>query len=271
MGKSSFVGKVLNKITIKTKSTRNKSRFFTFFCFLCITSFVLCVFNVFDNLKSDTLTKYEFINNISEINCFFPICSLVFFLSILGIVSILTFCDINGTTLFTKWKQKLYLKRKLWWNNIKETDYKNHKTWFEKIFNIKDIKGSKHYFVIKLNLGHETLKEIDILSLIAKRISDSYNKYLDDFYTNWFRRIVKPIILFIFAIFIVFLLDSIYIYPYSQKQSSSDASVTFYKFVINGIINSAPLFKEDYLKWLSPLLITKIILVLFFFFLSWEL
>jgi hypothetical protein len=173
--------------------------------------------------------------------------------------------------------------KKGWYNlkrrrkDIDEADYKNHKSWFEKVFKIKDIKESKHNLVIKLNLGHETLREKDILSLIAKRIYDTYRNYLSDFYTNWIRLIIKTILFFVGAILIVWFFDKIDITGFLPKpisdarayDNSSDIYCMFYDFVKNYVEHypiQIDLFKEYFISF-TPLLILKIILVFIFYFL----
>jgi len=109
---------------------------------------------------------------------------------------------------FREWLEKRIRKSK----NIDEIDYKNHKAWFNKVFNIKEknIKNIRKYNrVIKINLGHENLKEKDILALITRRIYDEYEEYLNDFRTNWTRLLTKNFFLIAFAILTVWFLDEI--------------------------------------------------------------
>ena len=258
MGKSSFVGRVLNKITRKTK---NKLRvpLFTFFCFTFILTSVLLVFiriNYCDFWENNGF-GWKFWTNytISFTTCpeGFEWLISVFTISILGGLSILL----------------IDLLRKRWYNfkrmcyNIKKTDYKKHKTWFEKVFSIRDIKENKRNLVIKLNLGHETLKEKDILSLIAKRIYETYKDYLNSFYTNGLKIIIKTIFLFVGAILIVKFLDIIRIAFVLPK--SSDFYQTIHDFL------TLTMWDEQHrilnVDFFTPLLVIKIILVLVFYFL----
>ncbi|MDR0771853.1 MAG: ATP-binding protein, partial [Candidatus Peribacteria bacterium] len=256
MGKSSFVGNVLNKITRKTVS-KWWVRLFTIFCSLFITSFVLLFFILSNNDFSFT----------SIFDVWFILILLLGGISILGIISIHA---INKTKKY-RYKFKRYLK------NIDKIDYAKHKTWFEKVYGIKNTKENKHNLVIKLNLGHETLKEKDILSLIAKRIYDTYKGYLSDFYTNWFKIIFKTLILFFGATLIVWFLGKISItsflplpIPFDIEDveeikglhiKSSDIYQICYKFVKKFV-------KSEPSTWFfTPLLIVKIILVFVFYFL----
>ena len=196
MGKSSFVGKVLNKITRKRKNN-GKVTWFTAFCTFFITSIVISFFIVCNG----GFNGYELgrPHVIDEWLRSIPLCLIV-----------LSCVLIIGRLFFDFIKRRIEkIKRWVVVKEIEKTDYEEHKTWFEKVYKIKDIKESKHNLVIKLNLGHENLKEKDILSLIAKRIYETYKGYLDDFYTNWLRIITKTVFLFFGAILIVWFLDKI--------------------------------------------------------------
>ena len=224
MGKSSFVGKVLNKITRKDK---NRMRAFTFFCLLFMISFISLFFTFFvdSNLPSNlyVLSDYEISFSKENIDWFLTICSWSLIFSICGIILILVCYNLKKT----------WHKFKRWLKNIEKTDYENHKTWFEKVFKIKDIKESKYNIIIKLNLGHETLREQDILSLIAKRIYDTYKDYLNWFNTNWIRLIGKNILLFIGAILIVCFLDYIDITTIITKVKIGKNTSSLFKVVQN--------------------------------------
>jgi len=199
MGKSSFVGKVLNRIT-RTNKTKPRILLFTFFCFTFILTSVLLVFMCLNGYNfADYYLSTKDLFGKGSFEWFLSIVFGLFVISILGSL-IIFLCD--------KLK-KYYQNCKKRYYKIDETDYKNHKTWFETFFGIKDIKENKRNIVIKLNLGHETLKEKDILSLIAKRIFETYKEYLNSFYTNGIKIIGKTIILFVGAIFIVSFLDAI--------------------------------------------------------------
>jgi len=206
MGKSSFVGNVLNKITENTKKSPFKNnvidRFpllkitrknfvFNLCCSLFILSGILWVFKY--SLSQTFYNPFSLTGK--NIDWFLTICLWIF----IGFFLV-------GAFIFIRDKfRKPRLKRK----HIEKSNYKNHKSWFEKVFGIKDNKEDKHNLVIKLNLGHESLNEKDILSLVAKRIYDTYKGYLNNFYTNCFRLITKNILLFGGAIFIVCFLGHI--------------------------------------------------------------
>jgi len=200
MGKSSFVGKVLNKITEDTEKSIFKKGFFT-----KITR-INFIFNLCCSLSIFCLILVVFIPLCIEKNFWWllPLGLLIILLVIIGPIIVDSYTSKNQKHK----KHKTEFKKK----GIKEKDYKSHKTWFEKVFEIKNNKEDRHNLVIKLNLGHETLKEKDILSLVAKRIYDTYKDYLNNFYTNGVRLFIKNCILFGGAIFIVWFLGHIKIY-----------------------------------------------------------
>jgi len=220
-GKSSFVGKVLRKITRKSKKNKWVT-FFTGFCLLFIISFVSLLFTVFlgSNPNSYNFSSY-FTFAIENTNWILTIRFWVLIISIAAIAIM---------SIYDKWwrirnmedAKKQYFK-----------DYPKHKTWFEKVFGIRDIKENKHNIVIKLNLGHESLKERDILSLIAKRIHAEYKEYLSNFYTNGISLIVRNSLLFVGAILMVWLLDTIYITQIITKDPMRDNTSSLFIAIHN--------------------------------------
>ena len=297
MGKTSFVGKILHRITRRTKKNR-KVIIFTLSCLIFIISSIISFFSLCNGaLKGYTL-------GIPSCNTDEVLRSILLFTT-LGSAFLISHRLCLDLMKIKSWKKQNILKKL----KINETDYKNHKTWFDKIFGIKNIKENKQNIVIKLNLGHETLKEKDILSLIAKRIYDSYKTYVNDFYTNYFRLIVKTIILFVGAILMVAFLDAINITSIlhnpivdnitlhnsgivsnnsaikselynsntinnnnelhnsglisnnnSASYNSSNLYITFYNF-IGGITSKDSLFKDN--SWCYPLLnfITPLLII----------
>ena len=183
MGKTSLVGKVLNKIA---RTKRKKWIEFLYFCILFIFGVGLLY-----SLSNESL-PLRFI-----------------FISFLVIVCLYGFVRIRDKTLliFQKCRSKRERKNK----KIDETAYQNHKNWFSKVFDLKKQKniGRKYYQIININLGHENLREKDILSLVAKRICDKYEEYLNSFYTNWTRLIAKNIAFLVIAFFFVWFLSEI--------------------------------------------------------------
>jgi len=296
-GKTSFVGEVLHKITSNRK--KPKVRLFNISCMLLVFSIIGIIFILLLTDIRLLCTESKILNII-----FLSFLSIAF----LGFIAIHVFDRVRNC----------WYKHKRECEAIDEVDYKNHKAWFAKVFGIRDIKESKHNLVIKINLGHENLKEKDILSLIANRIFDKYKEYQECFYTNWLKIIFRTIFLFCFTIFIVFFLDSIDVTSFLHKPHVNDSSIyssallnntnafngvlhessitsnnsnelhnsgvisnsnstlhnssnlyiTFYNFVIKGIINGKSFFEIKWLSFVKPLLITKIILVIIFYFLS---
>ena len=235
IGKSSFVGNVLNKITIpKSCKTKIKILGFNISCLCFIAAFLLLFF----------------INqNYYETPCFginlFCCISIIFLLNCIVILfwdAIRRHCVIYFKKIIIMKSEKGgYEKHKHWFKKvfnylriiktIKEEAYKKHKHWFEKVFNIRVIKENKHNLVIKLNLGHEVLREKDILSLLAKRIYETYEEYLNNFYANWIRIPLKTIAFFIVSVYTVnFLCTKIY-KSISLVKPAGDLFSVIHKFV----------------------------------------
>ena len=311
-GKTSLVGKVLNKITRQQKNI--KIRLFNLFCLLLIFSFISC-FYILLNSQNFQLKLFQYkLGFPIENDDLFVSFSFMFFLALLGFLAM--FVE-DKNCVRNRWNKCKRRREK-----IDEPNYKNHKTWFDKVFKIKEDKGSKHNIVIKINLGHESLNEKDILSLITKRIYDTYKKHRETFYTNWMKLIFKTTFLSSISIFSVFFLDEINITSYlnnpiennstivnssallsntnasngelhnsrlisnssnelnnsgvisnsnSTLNNSSNLYITFYNFVTSGLISQKQIFNNDYFSFVQPVLITKIILVIFFYFLSGKL
>ena len=187
IGKSSFVGNVLNKITMP-KSPK-KVHWFNISCLCFIVTFLLLFFTKYEpDCVGFLLCNYSFL-----------VCATI--LTFLVCAVILAYDAIS--------KNKKILERKIKNEGIDEADYKKHKDWFEKVLDIREIKKDKHNRVIKLNLGHEILREKDILSLLAKRIYETYEEYSNSFYANWIRIPLKTIALFVVSILVVNYFDTI--------------------------------------------------------------
>jgi len=228
MGKTSFVGKVLHRITKKNK----KTHWFTFWCLLSILSFISGIF---------------LLSLIGKWHLCFIIPILLFALSLIGV----SFFILSEKESKKNKKNKNEVNK----NNINDTDYQNHKTWFDKIFDMKNIKESKYNLVIKINLGHESLKERDILSLIAKRIYNTYKDYQDDFYTNWIKPITRIFFLFSVAIFFVWCLDQIGVSSLVINSCNSGGILCGIKKLCINLINDNII-----------IIITKLILSVVFYF-----
>ena len=252
MGKSSFVGTVLNKITRESINGHLKVILFTSFCLLFIISSVLLIF---------MYSAYEFSGHLKLLGYHPGIPRTInewkVFLEVLTGISI---CGIT-TVLILDGLVSIYYDFKRRLNGIKKTNYQNHKTWFEKVYKIKDIKGNKHNLVIKLNLGHETLREKDILSLIAKRIFDKYSEYLDSFYTNWVRLICKNLLIFFGAVLVVTFIDKIDITKIVFTSFKNDLLSIVQEFTRILIDNETFI-----LFFLTPKIIVRFIVTVFFYF-----
>ena len=192
MGKSSFVGKVLNEIT-KPNWIPKLTHAFKF------VIFVLCLFIVFfmvsfhiDSYQSNidtSLLEYYKEQKIS------PLFSLFFCISTILILLMILFPFINKTK---KIKRKFPILNYL--DNFKR-------------------------IVINLNLGHETLNERDILSLISNSIEYEYKKYISGKGVNWWYISIKWILISVLSCvgspFILNIFERIYVNVIAVKQSNT--------------------------------------------------
>jgi len=188
MGKSSFVGKVLNKITIPKSS--KKALKFDVCCILLVLIYFLLAF------------YYCCIHGLSR--QLFPSWCLWFPTVVIMIIVIFFILNPTKEYWLHKRRKKFGIGQELGKKIGKKIDkelgkkidknYENHKTWFENVYGIKELKNSKHNLVIKLDLGHEVLREKDILCLLTKRIYETYKEYSNNFYTNWIRILLNTIL-----------------------------------------------------------------------------
>lgn len=160
MGKSSFVGKVLNEITKKPIKG-----FYSFFKTMIVSLFF-------------ALISYCIVVNGSNFLLFFLIVLMVF------VVFCFVFFPIHTIIREDKKDKKDKKDRKITWGKYFETT-KNVAT---ELF--KREKGNER-IIIKLNLGHETLNERDILSLISNSIEYEYKKYISGKGVNWRYFLIK--------------------------------------------------------------------------------
>ncbi|MCL2415029.1 MAG: tetratricopeptide repeat protein [Bacteroidales bacterium] len=238
MGKTSLVGKVLNKITSQLRCSRG----LTFLCVLLILIFVSGLF---------VLSLSEQLH--------------WFFILWVGLSAIFILLPLLFTWQDSDAKREKKQKEELKDKEIEKKHYNKHKIWFDKIFDLNNstTKANKHNLVVKINLGHENLKEKDILSLVAKRIYDKYEEYLSDFYTNWARLFLINIAFFACAILAVRFLAEINITGIitdNIRWPKSDL-LTIIKNLVKRLTCSDPA-----ILFLAPRIITKIVLCIAFYF-----
>jgi hypothetical protein len=151
MGKSSFVSRVMNDITCRFRIS-----FFWFWVLLILFFLAFCVSKILDYDKDIWYNRDWFIytKNI--------------------IIWLALFCSLVGIRRLKKNCKYLLGER---YKTDKENSvsiYGSIKNLFEKI---KKLKKSISRIVLRLNLGHEILNEIDILSLIAANIKREFSTF----------------------------------------------------------------------------------------------
>ncbi len=170
MGKSSFVGKVLNEIVATHK------RWVNIPVYLCIVfAWIACVLNIVPDLA-------EVINNKAggDIRPYIIGMSAACWL----IVLIYSRFGIYVRTHWKKYHFQLKATYRLKDGTIRKRWKKAGQDWhdhrigerFENVHNDRRF----NRLVIRINLGHEILNEKDILSLISKSIHDKFRRYVSE-------------------------------------------------------------------------------------------
>jgi hypothetical protein len=225
MGKSSFVGRVLHQISEKTSKWENNV--LKIICFGCCLMVWLVVLDKWNDIISIISNKFKI--ELNTFNCFIIIFVLGLLLGIIiskhnslkfGIIKGLKnicfltihcfleipklFNNIGKLKKFIKERKRrgvvLLIKVKIHLLKLKIKNIKLQlKTTIENIWKfIKEFKWEnekRRRIPIKLNLGHETLNERDILSLISNSIEYEYKKYISNFSINWFYIYLKWVII----------------------------------------------------------------------------
>lgn len=193
MGKSSFVGKVLNEIAHTDKEKVKK--FHTCYIVFC-TIFLVSLF---------AITSCFFLNFAEHSSCVLVLSILFSVLSLVSIIFLLCRISKKNTEMesekecgsfFERWYFSKYGKIPDTKNQQKDEnqqkehekfkEYVNqHHYWFKKFgINFRNGKNKNNKIIIKINLGHEILNERDVLSLIAKRIYEELQVFVQNIYTR---------------------------------------------------------------------------------------
>lgn len=181
MGKSSFVGKVLNEVVATPKKWVN------LICYLTIILVLIaCVLII--RPGDNYILGFNKWNEWIESN----LLQYVIYALLFCLIIIMAYSRI-GIKTYAIIKQGLFLIKVLTYSQPNQWLYrlkKGIRDWHteridERIENIhKDRKYNK--LVIRINLGHEVLNERDILSLISKDIHDRFRKFLSDIHPHPF-------------------------------------------------------------------------------------
>ena len=203
MGKSSFVGKVLNDITDTDKKKRtyfNRAVIFIYILFIAALLVPICIESI------GGISLFGLIKPIDEKKIIFIyICTAMAFAAT---IALLFFVIWLYGYLKKRWKRRQCDELK---NIQKKQSFFRHEKWFKEVFKIKfNDKKNKRRIVIKINLGHEILNEKDVLSLITKRIHDEYIDYTNNLYTRtWFSSIKFALFSVLAALILFFSINSL--------------------------------------------------------------
>ncbi len=182
MGKSSFVGKVLNDIARKVPKRQNLVlRSICLIICLLISCEIFQAFDLFQKFHGGFFQKLNFKLTLISIFIFFII---------------LVFYKFNYVRKF--WKEITKFWKEITWSNFKRK--------LNDLFKKENCENKR--IPIKLNLGHETLNERDILSLISNSIEYEYKKYLENF--NIYRALKWIIITLVASSLSVFVLKGLF-------------------------------------------------------------
>ncbi len=184
MGKSSFVGKVLNDIT-DTDKTKCK---WSSYCFvgISICFFVAVFFVTFCFIYKDRAPFHRLVDIANSI--------VAVSLAIMLLLRVVL-CFINKEKRVSKVEKKIrkVIEEQFAREGVRDKDelqrkvesfYKQNADWLKDVYGVNVRKKDKRRIVIKINLGHEILNERDVLSMIAKRLHKEYDTYIHDDYIN---------------------------------------------------------------------------------------
>lgn len=234
MGKTSFVNQVIDKISTCHKPLERTERFIRIIIVLAIMSIVLneflinagvsfgylfgsfCLFPflyatltkkfyLFDPLLTNTArTKVSkngsLIHNLVIISLIYLLAGTIIQLYSAG-VKWLFLCATSITIIWAVvfvFFERIILN----WNGERHEGWKRifsllWKLWSEYVRRVKLYLESFNRVTIKINLGFEDLKEIDILKLVASHLENAYTDFVKLTRRNWIYKGVKLLILFL--------------------------------------------------------------------------